>query len=349
MLNARPKLLSVNMRKYNAETDSHLPWLDHTRITALLACPKWGMIRYMEGKTIEAKRSMALEAGGALHECFAFHRLHHLFHQQARPDVATRHAAVVYGADKAPQMIQLLEERNLNAAMLECLYATGYYNDPNDAKRTLENMEVSLLHYVANHDLSLNPIYFDDEFVGIEVPIQFVMEFTYRIAPGGPTSIVCYVYTGRADGVSYDAQGLIIEENKTSTSLAGDWSTQWHTSHQPTGYCVGIGLALGKPCNRANIIGLQIKLPRNVLDGYKPVPVERHPRQFNEWVQWVWSAALVYEANKDTPAEAPMNTHYCYRYFHPCPFWMMCSGDEETFNDFYSEMVVDQWNPLESD
>ena len=343
-----PRLLSVDLRDYNPVTDSALPWLDHTRITALLACPKWGMVRYMEGKTTEAKRSLPLEAGHALHQCFAFHRLHHLFHQQSRPDIAVKHAATVYGADQAPQMIKLLEDKNLNAAVLECLYATGYYNDPNDAKRTLENMEVSLLHYVANHDLSLNPIYFTDEFVGIEVPIRFTMDFAFRIG-NSEVQTVSYLYCGRADGVSYDGQGLIIEENKTSTSLAGDWSTQWHTSHQPTGYCVGIGVMLKQHINKANIIGLQIKLPRNVLDGYKPVPIERHQRQFNEWIKWVWSAVLINETHKADPVNAPMHTQYCYRYFHPCPMWMMCSSEQELHDDFYKEMVVDQWNPLESD
>src|SRR5215204_2976670 len=60
-------------------------WLDHSVANSIHQCPKYAMLRYIHGMTMEGKgRQMSLEAGGALHRCFAMHRLHWLWGQPAR-------------------------------------------------------------------------------------------------------------------------------------------------------------------------------------------------------------------------------------------------------------------------
>jgi hypothetical protein len=42
-------------------------WLDHTRVTAIHTCPRWGIVRNMHGKSLEVEgRAVALECGNAL-------------------------------------------------------------------------------------------------------------------------------------------------------------------------------------------------------------------------------------------------------------------------------------------
>ena len=64
------------------EADAWLPTYDHTKLSAINTCPTWGIVRYdMHLRMPGQGRALALEAGTAMHECFAFIRLVTLLQQ----------------------------------------------------------------------------------------------------------------------------------------------------------------------------------------------------------------------------------------------------------------------------
>ena len=72
-INSVPWTASFEMA---TEADQVLPTYDHTKLSAINTCPTWGILRYDMHKQMPGQgRALALEAGSAMHECFAFIRL----------------------------------------------------------------------------------------------------------------------------------------------------------------------------------------------------------------------------------------------------------------------------------
>jgi hypothetical protein len=77
--------------------DAHLETYDHTKLSAINTCPTYGILRYdMHKKMPMMGRALALEAGSAMHECFAFIRLVSLLQQMQESGKSATHTDQVW-------------------------------------------------------------------------------------------------------------------------------------------------------------------------------------------------------------------------------------------------------------
>jgi hypothetical protein len=343
------RLLSSDEAKVYSSTNS---WLDHTRCTAIHTCPRWGVVRYMHGKSLEVSgREMPLEAGSAMHQAFAAHRLWQLWRTVAatlitdddchKARLILESGIRIFGADRWTELEKKIWEPEPQPIALEALYTSGYYDSPTDKRRTLSNMEKSLLMYLNRYDSDYLP-FVEDDFVGIEVPVRIGLRFEDGTD---------FMYTGRVDAVLAEPRSgaPILAENKTASNVANQWEVQWRTSHQPTGYMAGLGLQLNRRIDTGKLFGLQVPLPATSdYKGYVETNLHRTTRAFGEWLKWVHAAWMLWQEYAEQPFQAPMYTHSCYRYFRPCSFVPICDIGEDDPPVTLTEMVDDRWHPEET-
>lgn len=352
--------MNINIR-LSTPDDKSLPWLDHTRCTALLTCPRWGMVRYMSNLTFPvSQRAMALEAGEAMHQCFAYIRLWHLY--RAEPELALKECERLYGKaqkDKEEDVIQWVEDDKgqqvarsaylasflthdeVSKGALETLYTSGYYDDPEDKRRTLTNLETALLLYCQRYEPLGSFLLLSNGQAAIENKIEFVVEF---LDLG-----VSYRYVGRCDAVYSAPSGPIVVDNKTSSNIQNKWGTQWHTSHQLTGYMLWASLALDRQVTQAAVIALQLPLPRDEYKGYLIEQTTRNNKQISEFFHWLLTAVQIVENFSQNPFDAPLYTHSCFRYFRPCAFADWCRQDDEGFEVGKEALTEVPWDPHAGD
>ena len=346
---------SVNVR-LPVEADKDYPWFDNTTLVGINTCPTYGMIRNVKDLAMPgAGRAMALEAGSASHEFYAAVRVYDLMVYQERLLHAICQGTRLFKEETWINMFAQLSKgedklvEGLNFC-LQALYGYGYYDDPQDKRRTLSNIEESCIAYYDAWKWNKHPIYIQDEddetcLVGIEIGMEFVIEF--RCYDG---SRYTYRYRGRIDGLHRNATNneLIVQENKTGSRLDNAWSMSFLMSHQVTGYCVGSALLAGEPCNKAVVMGMAIPLPRSYdYGGLVNEPVVREKFMVEKWLAWVWDTTRVYEQFKDDVDQATRYTHSCNRYFRPCAMIPYCTADDdERAHILNDELVHTPWDPL---
>jgi hypothetical protein len=316
-------------------------WLDHTRATAIHTCPRWGIVRNMHGKSLEVEgRQIPLECGNALHQAFAAHRLWQL--DMAGSDLVDREGKRIFGNDRWLELALKLGGDDPAPISLEALYTSGYIDDPRDRKRTLSNMELSLLHYLTRYPHDYLP-FVEGDFVGIEVPVRLKLTFDDGIE---------FAYLGRADVILTEPKTgkPIVVDNKTSSNVANQWESQWRTSHQLTGYCIGVSSMIHRRVMDFGVLGLQVPLPKGQeFGGYVFMEGSKTTRAVAEWAKWAYSAWSLWDQYKDVPFEAPMYTHSCYRYFRGCSFIPICDIAEDDPPMTLSELTDAPWHPLGDD
>ena len=159
-----------------------------------------------------------------------------------------------------------------------------------------------------------------------------------------------YRFIGRADGVHYTnrkADVIRIHENKTASRLNDAWELSFETSHQVTGYIVGLSTMLGVEVRQAVVLGVALPMPKTYsLGGLLRVVVNRYDFQIAEWFDWFWHTTQIYEQHKDNVIDAPKYTISCNRYFRPCSFIPFCAIPPEFRKEVIEEMVDDPWSPL---
>lgn len=346
--------------------DQHLPTFDYTKLTAINACPTWGLVRYDQHKTTHSMgRAMALEAGDACHQAFAAIRYADLLnfgHKWFGPlydrEFVLAHGRKLFSPDRFDEMLADMErdtdpQRQAMLVGLSALHSSGFYDDPDDKRRTLNNLEACLIAYADYYRLDYRlPIYSPKtDIIGIELPIDVVLSFEDGIQVR---------YIGRADGVSYhsfdDRDTLRVNENKTASRLGTAWETSFELSHQVTGYCMAISVILREKgvlpadsfVNKASIFGLAIPLPKYTTDynGVVHIPVTRRLDQFADWIKWVEHTVQIWARYRETPLDAPKYTHSCNRYFRPCPLVPLCALPPEDREELWGTLVHDEWSPL---
>lgn len=353
------------------EDVSHLEAFDFTKMNAVNTCPRWGIIRYGLHKVMPTKsRSMALEAGSACHEVFSAVRIfdlleygHILYGDDA--DIKARQCArslfgrkdydgsIIY--DRADEMLRLFKEEGEDErtrVLRGCLYileSSGYEDDPNDKRRTLDKLSEACIAYIDRHEFGKSLPYIRGDFVGIEVPFNLVV--TYVCDIGNNLNVHRSIrLTGRIDGFHCyrnDLNTPMVEENKTASRLNDAWEMSFDMSHQVTGYCVAASTILGTLVNRALIRGLAIPQPRVYDAGGLSNPfVQRHPHHYEEWTRWVMHTVETFFRWKDDPLHSPTYTGSCNRYFRPCSYIPLCAADEEERQEYFEMMVEDEWSPL---
>lgn len=337
-------------------TDFTLPAYDYSSLSAYDMCAKWGVLRYAVGKTFKtSNREMALDAGRAAHDGFAAVRLYQLgWHQGAR-DHAAHHAARLFGSDRAHAVLGTVGDAsthdvNMRNVALEALYTSGYYDDPNDRRRTVANLEALLISYVQRWSLDRYPVFVADRrdpasLVGVE--IAFDVTVSYHLDADRVWRVR---YIGRVDGVHHNAQldELLTHENKTGARIDDTWAMSMMMTFQNTGYCIAMSSLLGREINKGVAIGTQLPLPKAYSDGVRFEPFTRNEHHKARWLRWFFERTYDMEGWKSDPVMAPMATHSCNRYFRPCPFIPLCYEDDEMQRQMIEEeMVVDKWSPLD--
>lgn len=335
------------------QNKKHLKAFDNTQLSAINTCPTWGLVRYHLNKTFSAKsRSMALEAGGACHEFFAAVRLLTLGKYQGLEQHMEHHGKSLFG-DKWESMYDIVKGKEADGKdwsrdsmnfCLEALYNSGFYDDANDQRRTMSNLEAACIGYFDEWDFNEEKIFVADEndptsFVGIEVPFDVLVKVKGKE----------YRFTGRMDGIHVRNDGeLEVQENKTASRLGDAWEDSFMMSHQVTGYCVAGTVYSGKHVQFAKAIGLAIPRPKTSIDAQTTVNLERNEHMMKTWMDWFEHTVEIFEQYKDDAGNAPKYTHSCNRYFTSCAFIPLCVGSpEERTEVIENEMEVDAWNPLD--
>lgn len=339
------------------EQDADLEAYDHTKLSAINTCPTYGILRYVMHKKMSAEgRSMPLEAGSAMHECFAFIRLVTLIEQRKdQPDLCDKlwyyHGTRLFGADRLTHIDQVIQEAGdvidvAKRGSIAVLDTSGFYDDPRDRRRTLSNLEEAIYVYINRWRWDF-PIWMRDPAdptsdIGIEIPFDLVVTI------GGKVDMT-FRLTGRMDGIHYDTKGeLFIADNKTASRLNDAWSQMFLLSHQITGYCIAATVFTQRPVHKADILGLAIPQPKTYdFGGWTRETVYRRDHHYKQWLAWlVYTVALAREYDLD-PYNAPKFTHSCSRYFRPCIFVPFCDSDEEEQHRIVDEMVTEEWSPLD--
>lgn len=355
--------MSIILRPSTEEDKRTLPWIDYSGLTALNTCPRWGLIHSVHGKRFQAlDRSMALEAGSAMHDMFAavrmFELMDHVLHDgpmgmKGMPEYIFNHGAKLFRSPMYDNRWNdacdiFLEKEDYDTRLMRfalyILETSGFHDDPSDRRRTQTNLESAAISYIDKYP-KRRYIPFTDagrNFVGVEIGIDVVL----NTSPA-------YRFVGKVDGLCIDTmqrhRPIGIHENKTGSRIDMHWASAFTVGHQPTGYMAAISAMLDTQVDEGVAWGLQIPVPKSSAygDGSMRVPLHRNERQVQEWFQWVQHTLDVAMPYLNDPTNAPMYTHSCNRYFRSCSLIPLCAEEPEQRKHTYEqEMVSDRWSPL---
>jgi len=355
------KLVNMNMRMAT-DDDAHLPTYDHTKLSNINTCPTWGVLRYsLHKKMPGTSRAMALEAGSAGHEGFAAVRWYQYHSRQVDSKgkglLAEREGIRIFGEDRFDAMRSKLsksatDRTNAINFVLESLYTCGFYDDPSDTKRTISNISEGLICYVDAYNFDKYPIYETEDRIGIEIEFDIVVELHYEIVEGRhSTEKFCSVrFTGKLDGLHYNKDLLIAQEDKTASRLDDSWLSQWLLSHQITGYCLAGTTVAGVDCMQALVTGMKIPIAKNPMETIRRETVNRKTDpHVLQWAKWFIHSVEMDSLYREALDDAPRYTHSCNRYFRACSFVPYCMADKEERQQILKEMITDEWSPLHED
>lgn len=336
--------------RLTTEADLHLPYYSHSIVEAINTCPRWGIIRYVERKYFKSQyRSMALEAGSAMHEAFAAFRLCQLAWLQERPDAAEREAQRLFPHiwedcfefDTAP-----VDEHGVRDHILTCVFKVlnmgNFYDDPDDKVRTLANLEISVIRLVDEllNVAKYNEVYVADGVVGVEQSFDFVVDDKIR-------------FIGTMDGLSLHrsrdgvAECLRLEELKTASRLDDAFRESWRIKSQPVPYMIAARLATGAVVDKVRMIGIKVKQTRSNED-FRMFEETRDDDKIQGWYNTLMFTHELVEKYKSAPLEAPQFTHSCNRYFRPCGFVDLCGADAADQHMIYESMEETPPSPSEA-
>lgn len=358
---------SVPLAEAKKLRDSGTIFYDYTKLTAINTCPTYGVLRYAHHKTevplTASGRKLAIEAGKACHDFFAALRMWTLFQKvdywrgadatvSTLEDQATlyNYSKKLFGEARVISMLSQPQDADpqtnaLNFA-LDALHTSGYYDDPSDRKRTMSNMEASMIGYLTRYFQSDMPVAVKGDLIGVEIP--FVLEVK-RIVSGTEQTGVYQVhyYCGRIDGVHHYGDGLAVAENKTAAQLSSTWRTSFAISNQVTGYTIAGTEIFQEEITNAFVMGSQIPLPRDVYNGTVFEPLTRSVSDRIRWCEWFFSSIGTYEAFVPRPTAAPRYSHSCNRFFSACEFIPFCASTRDEQDSILEDMRVDEWSPLD--
>lgn len=320
----------------------HLRVLDYSILSSINQCPRYAIITYKHNLAMYGDRSMALAAGDACHQSFAALRLCDLYRRR-KYKLFDLHGERLF-PDHWQGMADLIKDSELTF-ILQALYNSGFEDSMFDKKRTVTNLEESIIAYYQHWRWDDWPVYiFNDKSKRVGIEIFFDNLYTYTFHDG---NVFRVRYGGRIDGVHQHKDGSIRpHENKTASSTNDNWRLGIKMSHQTMGYCIGTQLELDSDQRIDDIVihGLQIPLPKSVIDGLAYLPITRTEENFRDFVAWVLYASQQY-ANY-TIASAPTHTHSCNRYFSMCPLVPYCDSPADEQAEMLKEMETVTWNPL---
>lgn len=351
---------SVPLHEAKKLRDTGTIFYDYTKLTAINTCPTYGVLRYAHHKTetplTASGRKLAIEAGKACHDFFAALRMWTLVNEGLKDynyvsDKYYAHGKKLFGVERWQSMLVQPQDADpqtnaLNFA-LDALHTSGYYDDPSDRKRTMSNMEASMIAYLTRYFQSDMPVAVKGDLIGVEIP--FVLEVCQFIPPNVNSNVPTkrHYYCGRIDGVHHYGDGLAVAENKTAAQLSSTWRTSFAISNQVTGYTIAGTEIFQEEITNAFVMGSQIPLPRDVYDGTVFEPLSRGISDRIRWCEWFFGSIETYERFVPRPTAAPRYSHSCNRFFSACEFIPFCASARDEQDSILSEMRVDEWSPLD--
>lgn len=349
----------------NPTTDKSLETWSYSRLNDINTCEVWGVVRGAYRKSYPAHgRSMALEAGSAMHEAFAAIRLYSLLENNLH-DHFVFHTRRVFGEEKAASLIAKVRKPDRDRFLgiysfaIEALELSGFYDDPYDKRRTVSNLQEAVAAYIKAISSRSNPVYVQDVdkpdcLVGVELPFDFTLEMKYKsdIAELFDSEKRIIRYVGTIDAVHVAKNGNpYIEENKTSSRLGDPWAASFETSHQVTGYTVFGSKLLGVSITDALIHGVSLPQPRKAAsytEGCRTEFVSRTPDQVSKFFQWIYNTYSRRLAIGDDIERATQNTGSCNRYFQACSLIPFCKGGpDDRIEALQHEMIDTDLSPSE--
>lgn len=350
---------------------------DFSMLNSINTCPFYGIIRHIHNKVFNnSNRDMALECGDLCHKCFAAYRALSIYYSGIKEEKTTKTAI---GRKYLFNLIKNLVNNELDDdvvnQVLDDLFTeaetkvtpvakytvfsnwiidnSGYYDEPDDKKRTIANIKESLLSYLSNF-LSIiedEPVWIEDENnvdskIGIELPFDLTISISFDANGEEHTQDIHFI--GKIDGVHVKDGKIILHENKTASRLDDSWSEQWYKSHQITGYCLAVSYLVNKSCFDARVLGMQIPITKYTGNAFRTERVDRELHYFSDWARWVLTNHEIIENYKNNPEKAPMNTHACCKYYKACSFMPLCvQNEEERLRIMNEEMIDKPWSPLD--
>lgn len=323
--------------------DQHLPYYSHSIMEAICMCPKWGIIRYIHKKYYQSTyRSLALEAGGAMHDVFAGMRLWQLLRVQELPDHFKFHGERLLGKVRFANCWEPRPGDDRNEALnflFNILNTSGYYDDPDDKVRTIANMETSIIFFFDRmfSTFERNPVWVRGPAtgdVGIECTFDIVINEEIRII-------------GTIDGISEQGDYVRPEENKTASRLDEAWRKSWQVKSQVTGYLMAARLLTERETQEeTRIMGIKLKQTRSHEDMLDFLEYRSDDSIFS-WLSTLYFVHQVVQDHKSKPLEAPQFTHSCNRFFRPCGFVDLCGAEPSDQQHIFDGMGDTDLSPSE--
>jgi hypothetical protein len=331
------------------ERDLYQP-LSNSRLDDLSHCPTWGVIHSQRQYPAKA-RSMALEAGEAMHQVFAAIRCWQLWKVQGLKKHAYEAAHRVFGKERWAELVGNVpgsydEVDQIKQLAMTTLHTSGFYDDPGDAIRTLTNMELASMVYIderlpyfENWPVWVADVKDPTAPVGIEQVFDVMLEYSddYLIR-----------FIGTIDGIAVDMtkKRFALEENKTAARLDDAWRESFYMKHQPTGYKAAGMAVFGIPLLTGRVYGLKIK-PTHRGEDFVALPIERTPDSIAHWGNWVRYNENMLAVYKHHWEYAPRFTHSCNRFFRSCALIPFCTDTPEGRAEEFQRMVPAEPSPSE--
>ena len=226
------------------------PTIDSTVLSTFRACPQKFFRQYVEHWKVRAQ-SVHLVAGGAF----------------ASGIEAAREA--FYGNGLPPADAEA-------AGLTALIRHYGNFDCPSDSPKSLERMCGALEFYFSQYPLGADgatPLRFANGKLGIEFSFAEPLDTPHPVT-GDPI-----LYTGRSDMIASRAGGTYVYDEKTTSSLGGQWARQWEMRSQFTGYIWAAGKQ-GIRVNGAIVRGVSIlKTKYDTLE----IPTYRSPYEVERW------------------------------------------------------------------
>jgi len=260
------------------------------------------------------------------------------------------HGTRLFGVERLAQITDAIADAPDNIdvcrrGVVTVLDTSGYYDDPRDKRRTLNNAEECMYAYINrwrwDHPVWRRSVDDPTSDVGIEIPFDVVVEIS-------GADLLSFRLTGRIDGIHYNSRNeLVIHDNKTASRLNDSWSMSQSINHQYTGYCVAASVFTQELVTHGEIIGLAVPLPKAYDFGsFIREPITRLDHHYKRWIDWLVHTVKMANAYSGDPYSAPKYTHSCNRYFRPCAFIPFCDADDEEQHIIVEEMETEEWSPL---
>lgn len=300
-------------------------------------CPTYAIVRHHHRRAYPtSSRSLALEYGGAAHEAFAAMRLWQLRTVQSRPDLSDFRAAQVFpqalrwsdAVKEASKHSDVIDQ--LNSIAFSIIHSGPYYDDPNDQIRTVSELENVILKAAEEHVLTQErwPIFIfesknNDPWVGVEQSFDVTIEYAdgFQIRFGGTLdAILLWLKNNR----------VYVGENKVMSRPDDHWQRAFLTSHQVTGYIIGLNTVLSslgadmQESDGVKVFGFKNKQTGH-QDDYRTFIVGREPHMLMPWFYSLRETVDEFNKYRHDLERAPRRTKACNRYFKACSLVDFCA------------------------